>query len=104
ISQPVRLAGFNVGRYESKDVTRSGLTVSVYGNRDLETRLRPDMSSMIVSTSPPLFPGRGAPRRQDMIVLPPPPAPDPLARLNPLADEIASAFEYYAQSFGPPAL
>jgi len=37
------------------------------------------------------------------MILPPPAAPDPLARLNPLADEIATAFEFYAQSFGPPA-
>ena len=106
IAQPVRVAGFNVGRYESKDVTRPGLTVTVYANRDLEARLRSTEGAILIAPPVSGFPGRpgAAPRRQDMILLPPPPQPDPLARLNPLADEIASAFDYYTQSFGPPAL
>jgi hypothetical protein len=101
LDQPVRVAGFNVGRYESKEASRGGLTVTVYGNQGVETRLAPPPVPIVIQP-PVAFPNRPGARR-DVIILPPPAPPDPLARLSTLAADVAASFDYYTQIFGPPA-
>ncbi len=102
---PVRLAGFNLGVYERARVSRAGYMVEVCANRELERALQPRMREPIV-----VSPSVGWPRqrRAEILTLPPepapPPAPNPLAHLQELATEIASALEFMAARFGPPPL
>jgi hypothetical protein len=100
-SAPVRLAAFNLGDFEHARVERGGYVVDVCANRRLERALQPRQ----IELPPPAFPTT---RRR-----PPDPltaipgiehAPDPLERLKALAGEVASALEFMAAKFGPPAL
>lgn len=101
---PVRLAGFNIGDYESVEVKKGGLTVRVAANRLLEPALVPKAAPQLVVV-PPQVGGRGAVRRTgEILAMPPPPPPDPKARLGELAAEIESAMEWMSSKFGPPPL
>jgi hypothetical protein len=101
-SEPIRMAGFNLGQYESEKVARGALTVEVFANRAAEPALRPRAQEMVVIPQPQIPFGRNQQRRAEMVTVPPP-APDPTARLRDLAEEIASAFDYLATRLGPPA-
>jgi hypothetical protein len=102
-SEPIRMAGFNLGDYESEKVTRGSLTVEVFANRSAEPALRPRTQELVVLPQPQPGFGRMQPRRADALSLPPPATPDPTARLRALADEIATAFDFLAARMGPPA-
>jgi len=97
---PIRMAGFNLGNYAHSRVQRGGYLVDVCANRALERALVPrpaDTTLLVPQPGKPQFRGpAGAP------VSPPP--PDPLARLQALAGDIASAMEFMASKLGPPAL
>lgn len=100
--EPIRIAGFNLGAYRHARATRDGFVVDVFGNRAVEPALRP---------KPPLLPQTieplGRPRRQSQPLPEPEPLPlpiDPTARLRDLASEVASALQFMAGAFGPPAL
>ena len=100
-SAPVRIAGFNLGRYEKVVMRRDAYTVEVYGNRTVEAALTP----RAVLATPPLEPPRRPPRRlgppsPDTTPLPPPP-PDPTLRLHALSTEIAAAYDFMTARFGP---
>jgi len=97
---PIRVAGFNLGDYDRVRVTRGGYQVDVCANRTLETALQPKTPQ---PSLPP--PPRGSSRRPNPLeeVAPPPPA-TPQMRLQQLAAEVASALEFMASKFGPPAL
>ncbi len=98
-AKPIRFAGFNLGQYERVRMSRNGLTVEVCANRAVEPALagkRP--------VPPPEPPSRFPAHEPEMVVLPPELPPDPLARLQEIAAEIASAVEFMAARFGPPAL
>jgi hypothetical protein len=101
-AEPIRLAGFNLGNYEHAKVERGGYVVDVVANRALEKALQP---RPVPLQAPSLTGGR--PRRQTDILNDPtlaPPPLDPLGRLQTLAHEVASALEFMASKFGPPAL
>jgi hypothetical protein len=104
ISAPVRMVGFNLGDYAHAKVERGGYVVDVYANRKLEASLQPKAPAM----PPPALPQ--APgisrRRQEPIDAPPivEHAPSPIEHLQTLAAEVASAMEFMATRFGPPAL
>jgi hypothetical protein len=74
----------------------------VVANKALEKALQPRIQPMPA----PLLTGAGRPRRQgnDIPEMPPPQVLDPLARLQTMASEVASALEFMASKFGPPAL
>jgi hypothetical protein len=97
-SAPIRMAGFNLGVYDHLLVTRGGYQVDVCANRALETALQPKI--------PPPF--LSAPPRQPREPIPLEDAPtapvSPRMRLQQLAAEVASAMEFMASRFGPPAL
>lgn len=102
---PVRFLGFNLGQYERVVVSRGGYHVEVCANRGVEPALQPRPSQITVL--PPGPPGlrRGNDRSRDLLavtVLPPP--PNPAARVEWLADEVAAAMEFMASHFGPPPL
>ncbi|MBM3740281.1 MAG: M1 family metallopeptidase [Acidobacteria bacterium] len=101
---PVRIAGFNLGHYESVKETRGNLTVEVYANKSVEPGLRRSGADFVlVPPITPPFPRRGQ-SQPNIIALPPMAMPDPTRRLDPLANDVADAFQYFATHFGPPAL
>ncbi|MBI5085091.1 MAG: hypothetical protein HZB13_10905 [Acidobacteria bacterium] len=101
-TSPVRLAGFNIGEYEGVELTRAGFQVQVFANRTVETALQTAPRTVIL---PPVWPSRSAvPRPGQIVMTPSGVPPNPAARLNELAAEIASALEWMAAQFGPPPL
>ncbi|MGC8793497.1 MAG: M1 family metallopeptidase, partial [Bryobacteraceae bacterium] len=105
VDTPVRLAAFNLGDYVRERVTRGDFTVEVYANRRLERGLepRPQQVLMVPAPQPPW--SRGARQPPNVIPVPvEPPRPDPTARVQEVASEIASALEFMSGYFGPPPL
>ncbi len=101
-SSPVRLAGFNVGVYESVSTTRAGFQVQVYANKSVEPGLQSRSQQIVVpqvSAAP-----RGGTRRVGDVVTITPIVADPRIRLNALAAEITSSLEWMSAQFGPPPL
>ncbi|MDQ2947237.1 MAG: hypothetical protein M3Y27_15115 [Acidobacteriota bacterium] len=99
-ASPIRFAGFNLGDYESVHLDRGPYKIQVYANRQLETALQPKAAPVVPFNLPNSW-NRGR-RPVDTAPLPPPFPPDPTARLEMLAANIASAFEFMAGEFGPP--
>lgn len=109
---PIRIAGFNLGQYQQatglpEAEKASGVHVEVYGNRRIEAALEPWPQPAAAATIPGPRAGRGA--RSGGALADPPvgapmAAPDPLARLQEVAADVASAVHFYSGLFGPPAL
>ena len=99
-SSPIRMAAFNLGNYEHAKVERGGYTVDVCANRTLERALQPRPQTIITSPTP----GMQRRRLPELIEAPVTTEPSPQTRLEVLASEVASALEYMAGKFGPPAL
>jgi hypothetical protein len=101
---PVRTASFNLGDFVHAKIERGGYTVDVCANRKLEPSLQPHAAPL---PSPTLPPNLGKLRSHGDLDPPypsSPPPPNPLEHLQSLADEVASALEFMASRFGPPAL
>jgi hypothetical protein len=102
-SNPVRLAGFNLGVYERTRISRAADTIEVCANRGLERALQPKPQEP-VALPPLVWPKQ----RRSTEILPLPSDPviprDPLARLQELASEVASSLEFMSARFGPPPL
>jgi Peptidase family M1 domain len=98
-SAPIRMAGFNLGQYERVRLKRNGYTLEVCANRAIE----PALASKPQEAAEPAL---GPPRHHEpeIMILPPELPPDPEVRLQEIASEIASALEFMAARFGPPAL
>ncbi len=106
IDTPVRMAGFNLGRYEHRSVTRGGYTVDVYANRGVESELQQAQKRQIFVAPPRLGPPGD---RRWTVDLPPFPTDDqhrmkPSEHLEQLATDIAGTIEFMASHFGPPVL
>lgn len=106
---PLRMAGFNLGDYEEATGSAPGVHIEVYGNRHLEAALQPrvqdphlDESDRAAPTVP--RPGRIAQHVDPPAPPPLPPPPNPLARLQAVASDIASALQFFSGLFGPPPL
>jgi hypothetical protein len=103
-SSPIRVAGFNLGNYEHARVTRGGYQVDVCANRALEPALQPkpmplvDLHAAALATRGQLDPMAALARTTQ------PTGPGPLDRLQEMAAEMASALEFMASKFGPPAM
>jgi len=107
IDTPVRMAGFNLGRYEHRSVTRGGYTVDVYANRGVEAALQQQARKRMIFVPPPQVGPPGD--RRWTVDLAPFPADDPRKlkpseHLEQLANEIAGGLEFMASHFGPPVL
>ncbi|MCX6629784.1 MAG: M1 family aminopeptidase [Candidatus Solibacter sp.] len=105
-SAPVRIAAFNLGDYLHARVERGGYVVDVYANRKLEPSLQARTPPI---APPPALPPVGGISRRRIDPLDAPPAmephiPSPIEILQALAGEVASAMEFMASKFGPPAL
>jgi Peptidase family M1 domain len=98
---PIRMAGFNLGDYERIKADAPGFNVQVFGNKMVESALMPKVRVTPMPVPPPkgvLSTPRNEPTPQ--VALP----PDPRARLNDLANDVASSLEFFNKAFGPPAL
>ena len=96
---PIRVAGFNLGEYEKATRSLPGFEIEVYGNRHLENALLPKAMVLAPSNPVPRIP------RRDTVVLPATQnAPDPLARLRAVANDVASSLEFFTGMFGAPAM
>ncbi|HMD71467.1 MAG TPA: M1 family aminopeptidase [Bryobacteraceae bacterium] len=100
-SATIRMAGFNLGNYAHARVERGGYVVDVCANRTLEQALAPRPVEII---SVPAVGRQGKPDPMANVPVPLATPPDPLARLAGLASEVASAMQFMASKFGPPAL
>jgi len=107
-ASPIRTAGFNLGKYESAKVSRGVLSVELFANKQVEFALRgPNID---VPLPAPLPQGPGFPRtpgglqRNNRFPTLPTALPNPTARLQTMAGEIANGFEFLAGFLGPPAL
>ena len=102
---PIRLAGFNVGNYETLKIGRSGYSIEVYANREVETALQPKQRYILAPQAQPQAPVRRLPSVVPdtvVVVKEPVEKPDPTVRLKVLAEEIGDAFEFMSATFGPP--
>jgi hypothetical protein len=100
-SAPIRLAAFNLGNYRHARLERAGYVVDVCANRTLERALQP-RPQPILAPPPPAMQRRRQPDPLESSSLPQEASPE--QRLQVLASEVASAMEYMASKFGPPAL
>ncbi|HYW41741.1 MAG TPA: M1 family aminopeptidase [Bryobacteraceae bacterium] len=102
-SSPIRVAAFNLGNYAHVRLERGGYVIDVCANRALERSLQPKPT--VQSMAPPTMTLPNVRlRRNELPDVPVAPAPpDPLGRLRQLASEVASALEFMASKFGPPA-
>ena len=98
---PIRFAGFNLGNYEKITRQTGGVRIDVYGNRGLELALQPRPEP--VEPAPMRRPlRRGLPQHPDADA--PPPPPNPLGRLEAVAEDVSSALQFFSGLFGPPPL
>ena len=105
IEGPVRLAAFNLGDYLRERVSRGPYTVEVYANRRLERSLEPRPQQVLILPPPsPPWTSRTRPPSGPVAVPIQPPIPNPTARLQQVAQEIAAGIEFMAAHFGPPPL
>ena len=102
---PVRLLGFNLGKYEQREATRDGMTVQISANRELEDALRPK------TPEPPVIPESMRPRRRPMSGNPelgqttmPARMPNPLNSLSRITEEVDEATAFYRKHLGEPPL
>jgi len=100
-SSVIRVAAFNLGNYDHARLERAGYVVDVCANRTLERALQPRSQTILTAPSPAIQ--RRSPR-PDLAESTVPSEPSPEQRLQVLASEVASALEYMASRFGPPAL
>jgi hypothetical protein len=96
----IRVAAFNLGNYEHARLERAGYVVDVCANRTLERALQPRSQTIVAA---PLAAMQRRPR-PGVVETTVSPEPSPQQRLQALASEVASALEYMASRFGPPAL
>lgn len=96
---PVRVAGFNLGRYEQVKLDRGGYTIQVFGNRSLEPNLQPKVPHMVMLPQP-----RGTVSHGEVFAPPPPMPINPALRLSSVADNVGGAFDYLRSKFGPLAI
>jgi len=105
VNAPIRLAAFNLGDFLRERVSRGGYVVEVYANRRLERALEPRPQPVLIAPPPTTpWPRTARPPAGATPVTLEPPRPDPAARLQQVASEIAAGLEFMAGCFGPPPL
>jgi hypothetical protein len=102
-TQPIRMAGFNIGSYEHVSVKRGDYEVDMYANTNAEPFLPVRKTTAAVAPASPDGPAPAA-RKAGAGDAPPKGAPNPAARMGAVGAEIAEEFEWMASQFGPPPL
>jgi hypothetical protein len=102
-TQPIRLAGFNIGNYQHVQVKRGEYQVDMYAN----TKADPSVGAReqrVVVIPPSLTPQPAAHRDIGVVESVPAPPVNVPARMAEVGAEIAEEFEWMASHFGPPPL
>ncbi len=99
---PIRLAGFNVGEYKHIRKEEDGFAIEVYANTRVEDALRPQRRVVMMPRRDLSNPRRRGQLPELAPVTTEVPPPDPSARLEEFAEEVARAFRFMAEHFGPP--
>jgi len=104
-TQPIRIAGFNIGSYEHVNVKRGDYQVDMYSNSKDDTAAS-SRDQQLLLAPPSLRPQPpGAHRGDSMVQLSPAAAPVNVpARMAAVGAEIAEEFEWMGARFGPPPL
>jgi hypothetical protein len=94
----IRFAAFNLGHYQHQRVAVAGYVVDICANLTLEKALQAKPQDLIVPLT--------IRQKQPSVMITPAPqvAQSPTARLQILANEVASSLEFMVSKFGPPAL
>ena len=98
---PVRLLGFNLGKFARNRQSRGPYRLDLYANQKLESNLMPQPVVLPPAMSPQF--GNRARRPLDMPIMAPAP-PSPLDRLSLMSSELMDALEFMGNRFGPPPL
>ena len=106
---PIRLAGFNLGRYVSTTRRADGYEIEVHGPKPAAPRPRPSAVAIPIAPAQTTLPGRRRlryglqppPQHLPMILDAPPRPPAP--RIEEVADRCAAAFRFFLDKFGAPA-
>lgn len=103
---PIRLAGFNLGRYERAHREIGEYRLEVCANKMVEENLQPKAGPPIIwSPAPSGLRRRSGPQRSPGTIIaaaPRTPAPSPVSRLDRVASDSAEAFAFFLGKFGPP--
>jgi len=91
-SVPLPLAGFNVGEYETRTYGEEPVQVRVHANRKLEPRLARSLGQL---PDPKARPQPGETRLPAMA------GSAPVLELDRVGGEVAAAFSYFTERFGP---
>jgi hypothetical protein len=100
---PVRFAGFNLGDYQRISTSAHGLTIEVYGNRQLDPGLQSRQDGLPEPSPRPMTAAQRRAMLQEesqRLTF----SPDPLARLHSVASNVASSVEFLSGLFGPAPL
>ncbi len=107
---PIRLAGFNLGRYFSTTLQADGYEIEVHGHKTAAEKPRPKPVTLPLPPSPETLPGRRRSRyglrhpTLPLIFDMPAATPPALApRVEKVADQCAAAFRFFREKFGEPA-
>lgn len=100
-SAPVRLLGFNLGKFVRSRQSRGAYRLDVYANQKLESNLAAPVFLPPVPGASPF--GNRNNRRPDVTILPSLP-PSPLDRLNLMSGDLMDALDFMTTRFGPPPL
>jgi len=103
-TQPIRIAGFNIGNYQHVNVKRGDYQVDMYSNAKDDAAIASEGRRILAS--PPSRPPQpfGAHRGEGPVELNTAPPVSVPARMAEVGGEIAEEFEWMANHFGPPPL
>ena len=99
---PARLAGFNLGRFVTAERQVDDYVVEVHANRNVEERLKPKTPAAMYVPAPPSPRRRRFSQPPVLVTRAAPPAPNPAARIDAVADLSREAFSFFLKRYGPP--
>ena len=102
----LRLLGFNLGHYNTRESAKSGITLNVSANQTFEKSLQPVQHDLSASSFPILpAPGRGGRGGSTIAIADLPALPQqPADRIAAISNEIQAGIEYFRTRFGDPPL
>jgi len=100
---PIRFAGFNLGEYQRIASSQHGVTIEVFGNKRLDPALQPKQDALPEPAPRPMSAQQRRTTLQEEAQRLTS-APDPLARLHAVSDNVSSSLQFFTGLFGPPVL
>lgn len=104
---PIRLAGFNLGRYERAQREIGDYRIEVCANKTVEENLQPKTGPLMIwSPNPAGLRGRRGSQSSPGTIISAAPRtqpPSPVSRLDYVVSDSAEAFSFFLEKFGPPS-